>query len=87
MTTTNANIDFQKVDYSDGIEILNDMYKPSELVTCSFDDFLKLPKSDGYLNNQNRVPNDFTNVVDVTPLNIPENKYQPIVTDDNGSNQ
>ena len=86
--TTNANIEFQKVDYSDGAEILNDMYKQTEIVTCSFEDFLKLPKCDGYMNNINRVPNDFTNVVDVTPLNVPENKlYTPIVTDDNASNK
>ena len=33
-------------------------------VSKTWDDFLKLPKSDGYVNNVNRVPNSFSKVTD-----------------------
>ena len=33
-------------------------------VSATWDDFLKQPKSDGYVNNVKRVPNSFSKVTD-----------------------
>jgi hypothetical protein len=43
--------------------MLKDMCNPREVVSLSWDDFLKLPVIPGYANNVKRVPNTFSHKV------------------------
>lgn len=56
---SNTSVDFEKVDYSHGKQCMNQLYDERNVVGKTWADFLALPKIEGYLNNINRVPNDF----------------------------
>ena len=60
----NNNVNFKKIDYSDGDAFMKELYNKSTIDSCTFDDFLKLPRQDGYENNINRIPNDFSTAID-----------------------
>lgn len=57
---SNAEIDFDKLDYSSGALTMAALYNDRSVVSATWDDFLKLPKVAGYQNNDKRVPNDFS---------------------------
>ena len=61
---SNIQVDFEKLDYAEGEALIKELYNPTTIESCSFDEFLKLPKQDGYENNINRVPNNFTTAID-----------------------
>ena len=61
---SNSTIDIETVDYSEGNDFMKVLYNERNCVSATWDDFLKLPKSDGYLNNVKRVPNSFSKVKD-----------------------
>jgi hypothetical protein len=63
---TSVNIDLSKFDYREGKDAMETLYQETEIEIKSFDDFLKLPVSDGYKNNVNRVPNDFNTAIDMS---------------------
>ena len=60
----NNKVNFEKNDYSDGDAFMKEFYNKSTIDSCTFDDFLKLPKQDGYETNINRIPNDFSTATD-----------------------
>ena len=61
----NVDIDFNRLDYTEGGETMAALYNDRAVVSATWGDFLKLPKVAGYINNAKRVPNDFsTKVVD-----------------------
>ena len=61
---SNSTIEVETVDYEVGEDFMKALYNERNCVSKSWDDFLKLPKSDGYLNNDKRVPNSFSKVID-----------------------
>ena len=62
---SNVDIDFDKLDYTVGGDVMAALYNDRAVVSATWDDFLKLPTVAGYANNVKRVPNDFsTDVVD-----------------------
>ena len=61
---SNSTMDVETVDYSEGDNFMTALYNGRNCVSATWDDFLKLPKSDGYLNNVKRVPNSFSKVTD-----------------------
>ena len=61
---SNSTMDVETVDYSKGNDLMKVLYNERNCVSATSDDFLKLPKSDGYLNNAKRVPNSFSNAKD-----------------------
>ena len=61
---SNSTIDTETIDFTEGEDFMKALYNERNCVSATWDDFLKLPKSDGYLNNVKRVPNSFSNVTD-----------------------
>ena len=61
---SNSTIDVEMIDYTEGEDRMKALYNERNCVSKTWDDFLKLPKSDGYLNNVKRVPNSFSKVMD-----------------------
>ena len=62
---SNSTIDVETVDYLEGDDLMKAFYNERNCVSATWDDFLKLPKSDGYVNNVKRVvPNSFSNAKD-----------------------
>jgi hypothetical protein len=61
---SNSTIDVETIDYTEGEDCMKALYNERNCVSKTWDDFLKLPKSDGYLNNVKRVPNSFSKVTD-----------------------
>ena len=61
---SNSTIDVETVDYTEGEDFMTALYNERNCVSATWDDFLKLPKSDGYVNNVKRVPNSFSKVTD-----------------------
>ena len=60
----NSTIDTETIDFAEGEDFMKVLYNERNCVSATWDDFLKLPKSDGYLNNVKRVPNSFSKVTD-----------------------
>jgi hypothetical protein len=56
---SNTAVEPDQMNYSEGEQMLKDMYNPREVVSLSWEDFLKLPIIPGYANNINRIPNSF----------------------------
>ena len=61
---SNSTTDVEMIDYTEGEDRMKALYNERNCVSKTWDDFLKLPKSDGYLNNVKRVPNSFSKVMD-----------------------
>ena len=61
---SNSTIDVEMIDYTEGEDRMKALCNERNCVSKTWDDFLKLPKSDGYLNNVKRVPNSFSKVMD-----------------------
>ena len=61
---SNSTIDVETVDYTEGEYFMTALYNERNCVSATWDDFLKLPKIAGYVNNVKRVPNSFSNVTD-----------------------
>ena len=61
---SNSTIDVETVDYTEGEDCMKALYNERNCVSATWDDFLKLPKLDGYVNNVKRVPNSFSKVTD-----------------------
>ena len=65
---SDVEIAFEKVDYSDGERIFREFYSQKEedkvIIAGTWEDFLKIPKVPGYVNNIKRVPNSFENIKD-----------------------
>ena len=61
---TNSIIDVETVDYTEGEDFMTALYNERNCVSATWDDFLKLRKIAGYVNNVKRVPNSFSNVTD-----------------------
>ena len=59
-----STVDVETVDYMEGEDCMKALYNERNCVSATWDDFLKLPKSDGYVNNVKRVPNSFSNLKD-----------------------
>jgi hypothetical protein len=53
---SNTAVEPDQMNYSEGEQMLKDMYNPREVVSLLF---LKLPIIPGYTNNINRIPNSF----------------------------
>ena len=67
---SNSTIDVETVDYTEGEDFMTALYNERNCVSATWDDFLKLPKITGYVNNVKRVPNSFSKVTD--------KKYDPV---------
>ena len=61
---SNSTVDVETVDYTEGNDFMKALYNKRNCVSATWDNFLKLPKSDGYLNNVKRVPYSFSKVKD-----------------------
>ena len=61
---SNSTIDTETIDYTEVKDCMKALYNERNCVSATCDDFLKLPKVDGYVNNVKRVPNSFSNVKD-----------------------
>ena len=61
---SNSTIDVETVDYSEGDDLVKAFYNERNCVSATWDDFLKLPKIAGYVNNVKRDPNSFSNAKD-----------------------
>ena len=61
---SNSTIDVETVDYSEGNDLMKAFYNERNCVSATWDDFLKLPKIAGYVNNVKRAPNSFSNAND-----------------------
>ena len=61
---SNSTIDVETTDLTEGNDFVKALYNERNCVSKTWDDFLKQPKSDGYVNNVNRVPNSFSKVTD-----------------------
>ena len=61
---SNSTIDVETVDYAEGEDCMKALYNERNCVSATWDAFLKLPKSDGFVNNVKRVPNSFSNAKD-----------------------
>ena len=61
---SNSTIDVETVDYSEGDDLMKVLYNERNCISATWDDFLKLPKIAGYVNNVKRVPNSFSNAKD-----------------------
>ena len=61
---SNSTISIETVDYTEGEDFMTALYNERNCVSATWDDFLKLPKSDGYVKNVKRVPNSFSNAKD-----------------------
>ena len=60
----NSTIDTETIDFTGGEDFMKALYNERNCVSATWSDFLKLPKSDCYLNDVKRVPNTFSNVKD-----------------------
>ena len=69
---SNSTMDVETVDYSKGNDLMKVLYNERNCVSATWDDFLKLPKIAGYVNNVKRAPNSFSNAKD--------KKYDPYTT-------
>ena len=69
---SNSTISIETVDYTEGEDFMTALYNERNCVSATWDDFLKLPKIAGYVNNEKRVPNSFSNAKD--------KKYDPYTT-------
>ena len=61
---SNSTTDVETVDYTEGNDFMKVLYNERNCVSATWDDFLKLPKISGYVNNVKRVPNSFSNAKD-----------------------
>ena len=61
---SNSAIDVETADYSEGNDLMKVLYNERNCVSATWDDFLKLPKIAGYVNNIKRAPNSFSNAKD-----------------------
>ena len=61
---SNSTIYVETIDYTEGEDCMKALYNERNCVSKTWDDYLKLPKSDGYVNNVKRVPNSFSKVMD-----------------------
>ena len=61
---SNSTTDVETVDYTEGNDFMKVLYNERNCLSATWDDFRKLSKSDGYLNNAKRVPNSFSNAKD-----------------------
>ena len=57
----NSTINVETVDHSEGDDLMKAFYNERNCVSATWDDFIKLPKIAGYVNNVKRVPNSFSN--------------------------
>ena len=58
-------VDVETIDYTEGEDFMTALYNERNCVSATWDDFLKLPKIAGYVNNVKRIPNSFSNVTDM----------------------
>ena len=54
---SNSTIDTETIDFTEGEDFTKALYNERNCVSATWDDFLKLPKIAGYVNNVKRVPN------------------------------
>lgn len=56
---SNFQVEPDKIDYSEGQLLMDNLYNERTTISHTWEDFLNLPKVNGYVNNAKRVPNDF----------------------------
>ena len=61
---SNSTVDTETIDFTEGEDFMKALYNERNCVSATWDDFLKLPKVAGYVNNVKRVPNSFSNAKD-----------------------
>ena len=61
---SNSTIDTETIDFTEGEDFMTALYNEWNCVSATWDDFLKLLKIDGYVNDVKRVPNSFSNAKD-----------------------
>lgn len=80
---SDITVENEKVDFSTGAQMFSEFYEEREIMCMTWDDFLKLPKSEGYTNNPTRIPNDFRqNVIDKKDDPLMPILVMPKVNDD-----
>ena len=67
----NSNIETEKVDFSSGAELLQELYNGKrQCIECKWDDFFNIPLTKGYNENTNR-EYDFNSLKDLSNNTIP----------------
>ena len=67
---SNSTIDFETIDFTEGEDRMKALYNQRNCVSATWDDFQKLPKLDGYVNNVKRVPKSFSKIKDKKDVTV-----------------
>ena len=86
----NSRIDTEKIDYSEGADILKELYDGKrQCMECKWEDFFNLPVTKGYTEKNNR--REYDNMWNGKPVYIKpkdmSNNSIPITNDDTPTKQ
>ena len=87
----NSRIDTDKIDYSEGADILKELYNGKrQCIECKWEDFFDIPVNEGYKKRQNR-DGENVNMCDEKPVFIKtkdmSNNSIPVINDNTPTNQ